>query len=377
MNRAGNLFSSNKIDRPSPFPIQIPIERQISIASDMTDSNILLPSETMIPHTTSVQTLPIDDNVTTEGNSGETSGNLQSENNSSTHATSPSELPNDMRDTMTENEHSSLSIPVAGDQHHIARVDHNRVHITTTSTAPDPEHEENILETMIEELYQQDDISIVSLTPEEEEKMEVTTNPNEVIVLPTQQVEKQAPAEVLNHVPFTISSSQLNDNANLSSELKLETRDQRSSSFTANNLPDFIRIPSFSFINGTYYLYQKVSTTINSGMNSASQTSNQLINAVTSTFSTSFTATSPSNEDPAGEGGNFTLLSSQTTKEEAVIGEKRGRQEDQDSYDKEEEEIAESSAGKEADKEENGKETRSEGAKQKNSQKKRRKTKAN
>jgi uncharacterized protein (UPF0333 family) len=55
-----------------------------------------------------------------------------------------------------------------------------------------------------------------------------------------------------------------------------------------DTISDFIQIPSFSFINGTYYLYQKMSTTLNSSMASASETSNQFINAVTSTIQTTF-----------------------------------------------------------------------------------------
>jgi hypothetical protein len=63
---------------------------------------------------------------------------------------------------------------------------------------------------------------------------------------------------------------------------------ETSSTSDSSSFPDFIRIPSFSFINGTYYLYQKVSTTLNSGMTSASETSNSFINAVTSTIQTTF-----------------------------------------------------------------------------------------
>jgi hypothetical protein len=66
------------------------------------------------------------------------------------------------------------------------------------------------------------------------------------------------------------------------------TTETSSSTSDSSSFPDFIRIPSFSFINGTYYLYQKVSTTLNSGMTSASETSNSFINAVTSTIQTTF-----------------------------------------------------------------------------------------
>lgn len=297
---------------------------------DTTPRLSLPPTTPTIPTTSSSQTLLIEE--------------IQSDENQSSHhdsviassdVSTPVVLTADSNfthrhttTTTTEKDHFICKVPIEGDSSHMALVDHQLIHKTTTVTRDretDQGNEEgdqkNILETMIEELYEKDNViqivdansqitdnlplSSDTTSMEVEEGMNNNDNVIESIPTAVKSLEKAEPQpEVLTHVPFAPTSSDsstLHTEDSQKTELKPETRQNRSTSFTSANLPDFIRIPSFSFINGTYYLYEKVSTTINSGMTTASETSNQLLNAVTTTIHTTFSSTTDDDEVVVGE----------------------------------------------------------------------------
>lgn len=328
-------------------PLQLKLERQTSVMSEMTDMidttpRLSFPPTTpTIPTTSSTQTLLIEE-IQSDENQSSHHGSVIALSDVSTPVvlkTDSTSTHHHTTTTIVEKDHFICQVPIEGDSSHMALVDHQLIHKTTTVTRDqetDQVNEEgeqkNILETMIEELYEKDNViqivdahsqitdnlplSSDTTSMEVEEGMSNNENVIESVLTTVKSSEKAEPQpEVLTHVPFaptsSDSSSTLPTEDSQKTELKPETRQTRSTSFTSANLPDFIRIPSFSFINGTYYLYEKVSTTINSGMTTASETSNQLLNAVTTTIHTTFSST--------------------TDDEEVVVGEKRSRGSD-DTY---------------------------------------------
>lgn len=333
----------------------------------------------LIPHNSSTQTLPVPTEETqtpTLASDGSTPVMLPSEQSITHHQTA-----GHLTTTTTEKDHYLYKVAIEGDSSHMAVVDHQIIHKTTTTTATKTEEqgetrqveeEENILETMIEELYEKDDLiriidadsDIPTTNPTDTDPQTLSASLNAEnsssknhseqgnVASDTSSSEvKRAQAAVLTHVPFAVPSTPMSTSTTALSEsadrdqteLKAETGRSRSSSFSSANLPDFIRIPSFSFINGTYYLYQKVSTTLNSGMTSASETSNHLLNAVTTTIHTTFSSSTSNNtQDNQSYSASSTMVidgprEGDEDSEEVLVGEKRLRirQEEEDEEEEE------------------------------------------
>jgi hypothetical protein len=241
-------------------------------------SNIINNAGTTIPHLSSSATLPIPD-VEDEANSNPTSSHGSSKTITTTTTAADGEVVISREQLHTQLAHMmkegetveggnvttmspGLLIETIDQQTNTIRKERNNEIMKVMES----DKEKNGKETVVKEEIFEKDFEIIPaaiVQPAENplQNMEKTTTSSS-----SQKLSFTEPVKVTEQPPISETSS---------------TSD--SSSF-----PDFIRIPSFSFINGTYYLYQKVSTTLNSGMTSASETSNSFINAVTSTIQTTF-----------------------------------------------------------------------------------------